>query len=391
MPQGVGPGNRARLYCPLDCSLFVLYYFTMINALPNQPYKGRGAVSNRTGRFEAQERVAVHDGWDVPAHIDDTLPKSPRTVLGVDAAKRIISRNKSPDVPFDRSINPYRGCEHGCIYCFARPTHAYYGLSPGLDFETKLFHKPNAPELLAEELRKLGYVPATMALGTNTDPYQPIERTEKLTRRILEVLAAFKHPFSIVTKSPLVTRDLDIIQPMAEQGLAQVSISVTTLDRVIARKMEPRAPAPLKRIEAIRALSMAGVPTSVLAAPMIPALNDNELESILEAAHEAGASGAHYILLRLPLEIRDLFIEWLHENFPDRANHVMSLVRDTRAGADYRSDFGARMSGTGPYATLLKRRFDIAQKRLGLKNRWRDLTCDKFAPPPRSGDQLALF
>lgn len=366
----------------------------MLDVLPNRPRKGRGAVSNRTGRFEAQERVAIHDGWDFtpsPELIDTDPAQAPRTTLSVDNAKRIIARNKSPDVPFDRSINPYRGCEHGCIYCFARPTHAYYGLSPGMDFETKLFHKPNAPELLAEELRKPGYVPATLALGTNTDPYQPVERSEKLTRRILQVLADFKHPFSIVTKSPLVVRDLDIIQPMAAQGLAQVSISVTTLDRTIARKMEPRAPSPQKRIDAIAALSKAGVPTAVLAAPMIPALNDSELEAILDAAHTAGATGAGYILLRLPLEIRDLFVEWLHANFPDRANHVMSLVRDTRGGADYRSGWGSRMSGTGPYAALLKRRFDMAQKRLGLNARWRELDCEKFAPPPRPGDQLALF
>jgi DNA repair photolyase len=377
---------------------------------PPQPVKGRGAISNRTGRYESRERVAISDGWEQggdtantegpgledPGLEDTDWPedlKLPplRTTLGIDAARRIITYNQSPDVPFDRSINPYRGCEHGCIYCFARPTHAYYGLSPGLDFETRLFHKPNAADLLAEELRKPGYVPATLALGTNTDPYQPIERKLKLTRRILQVLAAFNHPFAIVTKSPLVVRDLDIIQPMAEKGLAHVAVSVTTLDRAIARKLEPRAPTPAKRIEAISALAKAGIPTAVMAAPMIPALNDSEMEAILESAQDAGASAAGYIMLRLPLEIRDLFVEWLHGNFLDRANHVMSLVRDTRNGADYNANWGTRMTGTGVYAALMKQRFTISVARLGLNKRRHDLDTTQFSIPPRAGDQLTLL
>lgn len=372
----------------------------MIDIVPDRPVKGRGAISNRVGRFESFERVATSDGWERSEDSneaedsewpEDLAPQPLRTTLGVDSARRIITYNQSPDVPFDRSINPYRGCEHGCIYCFARPTHAYYGLSPGLDFETRLFHKPNAPELLAEELRMSGYVPATMALGTNTDPYQPVERKLKLTRRILEVLAAFNHPFAIVTKSSLVVRDLDIIQPMAKKGLAHVAISVTTLDRSIARKLEPRAPTPTKRIEAISALAQAGVPTAVLAAPMIPALNDAELEAILETAWAAGASAAGYILLRLPLEIRSLFQEWLNSNFPDRANHVMSLVRDTRNGADYNASWGTRMTGTGVYAALLNKRFKLASARLGLNKRRHDLDTTQFSVPPRAGDQLTLF
>lgn len=370
----------------------------MIDIVADQVRKGRGAISNRVGRYETFERVAASDGWerdDDPVTEselpEDFAPPPLRTTLGVDSARRIITYNQSPDVPFDRSINPYRGCEHGCIYCFARPTHAYYGLSPGLDFETRLFHKPNAPELLAEELRKPGYVPATMALGTNTDPYQPVERTQKLTRRVLEVLAAFNHPFALVTKSSLVIRDLDIIQPMAAKGLAHVAVSVTTLDRAIARKLEPRAPTPAKRIEAITALAQAGVPTAVLAAPMIPALNDAELETILETARAAGASAAGYILLRLPLEIRDLFLEWLRGNFPDRANHVMSLIRDTRNGADYNANWGTRMTGTGVYAALLNKRFKLASARFGLNKRRHDLDITQFSVPPRPGDQLTLF
>lgn len=352
---------------------------------PERPRKGRGAISSRTGRYEALRRVACDDGWEGDA------PPPLRTVVGIDRARRIIATNTSPDVPFDQSINPYQGCEHGCIYCFARPTHAYYGLSPGLDFETKLFQKPDAPELLAQELRRPGYRPAVIALGANTDPYQPIERGLKLTRRILEVLADFRHPVAIVTKSPLVTRDIDILAPMAAQRLAMVTVSITTLERPLARRMEPRAPTPGKRLDAIRALAAADIPVSVLAAPMIPALNDAELESILAAAAEAGASSAGYTLLRLPLEIRDLFVEWLEANYPDRANHVMSLVRDTRGGADYDSRWGQRKTGAGVYADLLAKRFAIAQRRLGLDQRTLDLDTARFRPPPASGDQLTLF
>jgi len=355
---------------------------------PNRPHKGRAAVSSRTARYETLHRVACDDGWDDGWEGD---PPPLRTTVGIDKARRIIATNKSPDVPFDQSINPYRGCEHGCIYCFARPTHAYYGLSPGLDFETKLFQKPDAPELLATELRHPRYRPAVIALGANTDPYQPIERGLMLTRRILEVLAEFRHPVAIITKSPLVTRDIDILAPMAAQNLAMVTVSVTTLDRSLARRMEPRAATPGKRLAAIRALAAAGIPVSVLAAPMIPALNDAELESILAAATEAGASSAGYTLLRLPLEIRDLFVEWLKANYPDRASHVMSLVRDTRGGADYDSSWGQRRTGTGVYADLLATRFRLATRRLGLDKRSLDLDTAQFRPPPAKGDQLTLF
>jgi DNA repair photolyase len=354
---------------------------------PVMARKGRGAASNHTGRFESAQRVAVDDGWEGDG--EDAPPL--RTTVGIDRARKAIAYNSSPDVPFDRSINPYRGCEHGCIYCFARPTHAYYGLSPGLDFETRLFQKPDAPERLAEELRRPNYKPAFVALGANTDPYQPIERELKLTRRILEVLAAFRHPFAIVTKSPQVVRDLDIIAPMARDGLAMVSVSVTTLDRVLARQLEPRAPTPPKRLEAIGKLSAAGVPTCVLAAPMIPALNDNELESILAAGREAGARYADYTLLRLPLEIRDLFVEWLEAHYPDRTRHVMGLVRDTRGGADYDSGWGQRRTGSGVYAELLHKRFRLARRKLGMDRRPPGLDTSQFRPPPQKGDQLTLF
>ena len=354
---------------------------------PIQARKGRGAASNRTGRFEPQAREIIDDGWEG----DGEDPPPLRTTIGIDNARKIIAFNQSPDVPFDRSINPYRGCEHGCIYCFARPTHAYYGLSPGLDFETRLFQKPDAPERLAEELRKPNYKPAFIALGANTDPYQPIERELQITRRILAVLADFRHPYAIVTKSPLVTRDIDLIAPMAELGLATVSVSVTTLDQVLARQLEPRAPTPAKRLAAIRTLSEAQIPTCVLAAPMIPALNDSELESILATAKEAGARYADYTLLRLPLEIRDLFIEWLEAHYPDRARHVMTLVRDTRGGADYDSTWGQRRTGTGIYADMLKKRFLLARRKLGLDQRPPTLDTAQFRPPPAKGDQLSLL
>jgi DNA repair photolyase len=354
---------------------------------PDRPRKGRGAVSNRTGRFESQLREPVSDGW--PG--DGEEPPPLRTTLGVDKTQRIIAYNSSPDVPFDRSINPYRGCEHGCIYCFARPTHAYYGLSPGRDFETRLFYKPDAPVLLEKELRTPGYQPAPIAMGANTDPYQPVEREQRLTRRILQVLREYGHPVLIVTKSALILRDIDILAPMAECGLAAVTVSVTTLDRRLARLMEPRASTPAKRLAAIRALNEASVPTGVLTAPMIPGLNDPEMEAILEAAAAAGAKSADYILLRLPLEIKDLFEEWLAAHYPDRAGRVMTLLRDTREGAAYQSEWGKRMTGTGPYATLLRRRFDLARKRFGLDRRSHELDTSQFRPPPRSGDQLALL
>jgi DNA repair photolyase len=362
----------------------------MDDELPDLPAKGRGAVSNRTGRFEAHATVRIDDGWLLRDPDEDDAPR-PRTTLAVDAARSVIARNDSPDVPFDRSVNPYRGCEHGCVYCFARPTHAYLGLSPGLDFETRLYWKPDAPALLERELRRPGYAPDILALGANTDPYQPVERETGLTRRILEVLRDFRHPVGVVTKSALVLRDLDILAEMARDGLASVAVSVTTLDRDLARAMEPRASTPARRIGAIRALSEAGVPTAVLASPMIPGLNDHELEAILEAAAEAGAKSANTILLRLPLEIADLFREWLEAHVPDRAARVLSLVRQSRGGALYRSAFGERMRGTGPYADLLAGRLALAQRRLGFDRRRWDLRTDLFRPPPRPGDQLALL
>lgn len=353
------------------------------------PRKGRGAVTNRSGRFEREGREAFDDGWG-SLWPEESLPPL-RTVLGIDRARSVLSRNESPDVPFDRSVNPYRGCEHGCVYCYARPSHAYLGLSPGLDFETRLFHKPDAPALLEKELRRPGYLPATLALGANTDPYQPVERTCRLTRRILEVLAAFQHPVGIITKSALVCRDIDLLAPMAGNRLALVCVSLTTLDAGLARKMEPRAATPGRRLEAIRALSRAGIPVAVLAAPMIPGLNDHEMEAILAAAKEAGAVGANYIFLRLPLEIKELFEEWLHAQVPDRAERVLSLIRQSRGGDLNDSRFGHRMSGQGPYAALLASRFRAACRRLDLTGRGWHADTSRFRVPPAAGDQLTLL
>ena len=350
--------------------------------------RGRGAVSNASGRFERHARVLVDDGWAEPTG-DDVLPPL-KTEIIIDATRTIITRNQSPDISFDRSINPYRGCEHGCIYCFARPTHAYLGMSPGADFESKLFAKPNAAELLAKELSAPGYTPKTIAIGTNTDPYQPIERKLKIMRSVLEVLREFRHPVGIVTKSALVTRDIDILAPMAEMGLARVALSVTTLDRGLARAMEPRAATPGKRLEAIRTLSDAGIPTAVMFAPIIPALNDGEMEAVLKAAKDAGASSAGYVLLRLPLEIKDLFREWLEVNRPDAAKHVMSLIRQMRGGKDYDAEWTQRQRGTGPYAQMLAHRFRMARRRLGLEQS-SELRTDLFKRPPKVGDQLKLF
>ena len=349
--------------------------------------RGRGARSNASGRYERETRVLVDDGWTQ----EDETPPPLKTEVLRDSSRTIITRNKSPDISFEQSINPYKGCEHGCVYCFARPTHAYLGLSPGADFESRLFAKPNAAELLARELAAPGYVPKVIAMGTNTDPYQPIERQLKITRSILEVLRDFRHPVGIVTKSPLILRDIDILAPMAEQGLARAAISVTTLDRRLARVMEPRAATPQRRIQAIRELHAAGIPVSVMFAPVIPALNDEELENVLNAAVEAGAGGAGYVLLRLPLEIKDLFREWLEEKEPGRAKHVMSLIRQMRGGKDYDSQWHTRMKGTGPYAEMIARRFHMAIKRLGLNRERMPLSIDKFRRPPRPGDQLRLL
>ncbi|HEX3808604.1 MAG TPA: PA0069 family radical SAM protein [Rhizomicrobium sp.] len=347
---------------------------------------GRGAVSNGSGRYEREARVLVDDGW-----ADAEEPAARKTEILRDSSRTIITRNKSPDISFDRSINPYKGCEHGCIYCFARPTHAYLGLSPGADFETKIFAKPNAAELLRKELSAPGYVPRTIAIGTNTDPYQPIERTMRVMRSVLEVLYEYRHPVGIVTKSALILRDLDILEPMAKMGLAKAALSVTTLNRKLARTMEPRASTPPKRIEAIRELSAAGIPTAVMFAPVIPALNDEELENVLAAAHEAGARSAGYVLLRLPLEIKDLFAEWLEANEPGRAKHVMSLIRSMRGGKDYDSQWHTRMRGTGPYAQMIAKRFSLAIKRLGMNQERRPTDVSKFRRPPQPGEQLALL
>jgi DNA repair photolyase len=350
------------------------------------PRRGRGAQSNAVGRYEPLARVAFDDGW---RSLDELPPF--KTTVQVDATRKIITRNDSPDIGFDRSINPYRGCEHGCVYCFARPTHAYLGLSPGLDFESKLFMKPEAAELLEKELAAANYQPRVIAIGTNTDPYQPIERRYQVMRRILEVLERVGHPVGIVTKSALVLRDLDILARLAERKLAKVALSVTTLDPELARKMEPRAATPMRRLETLRRLSQAGVPTTVMVAPVIPALNDSEIERILEAAQVAGVREAGYVLLRLPLEVRDLFREWLMANYPDRYRHVMKLVRDTRDGKDYDSEWGTRMKGTGPYAWMLGRRFEVACERLGLNVNRTTLTTQYFRKPKPDEAQLSLF
>ena len=349
------------------------------------PSRGRGGLSNASGRFEPLTRHLFDDGWTP----DEPPPL--RTEVTTETAKRIITSNDSPDIPFDQSINPYRGCEHGCVYCYARPTHAYMGLSPGRDFETKLFAKPNAAELLRKELAAPSYVPSAIALGTNTDPYQPIEKRLKITRSIIEVLAEHRHPFSIVTKSHLVTRDIDLLASLARSNLVKVFLSVTSLNPRLARAMEPRAATPALRLAAIRQLAEAGIPTGVMVAPVIPALNDAEIEAILEAAKDAGAGQAGYVMLRLPLEIKHLFREWLDEVAPYRADHVMRLVRDVRGGRDYDPTFGRRMRGTGPYAKMIAVRFKQATARLGLNRGTAHLDVGQFRRPPRAGDQLALL
>jgi DNA repair photolyase len=361
--------------------------------LTPQARKGRGAVSNRPGRYEPGDRPLEDDGWD-SVQKDEAEAPPLRTTVQPDKSKTVIAWNESPDLGFDRSINPYRGCEHGCIYCFARPTHAYLGLSPGLDFETRLFAKHDAASILARELAKPGYKPAPIGIGTNTDPYQPIERELGLMRQVLEVLDRFNHPVTIVTKSALILRDLDILSRMAQRGLVEATVSVTTLDPELARKLEPRAPTPPRRLATIEALAAAGISTGVLAAPMIPALNDQELEAILAAAAERGVGRAGYVLLRLPLEIADLFREWLEAHVPDRAEHVLSLMRDTREGKLYKSQWGTRMRGTGPYADLLRQRYRIAMRKLGLAKRGGGaigLRSDLFAVPKGERAQFELF
>lgn len=354
-----------------------------------QPKKGRGAISSPGSRFDRESRVLVDTGWD-PS--DEDLPPL-RTTVSIDSTRTIIARNNSPDIGFDQSINAYRGCEHGCIYCFARPSHAYLGLSPGLDFETNLWAKPDAAALLEKELRHPKYRCQAIALGTNTDPYQPIERAYKVTRQILEVLSAYNHPVSIVTKSALVQRDIDILADMASRRLAKVAISITTLDGALARKMEPRASSPTRRLQTIQALSAAGIPTAVMAAPMIPALNDSELEAIMNAAAEQGATSASYTLVRMPFEIKDLVAEWLEEHYPKKAKHVLSLIRQARGGRLNDPEFGSRFVGTGPYVELLRQRFHVAARRLrfGERHSVEGLDTRRFALPPRAGDQLSFL
>ena len=348
--------------------------------------RGRGTHSNASGRYEPLARIAFDDGW---RSIEELPPFA--TTVTEDTTRKIITRNESPDISFDRSINPYRGCEHGCVYCFARPTHAYLGLSPALDFESKLFAKPDAPALLERELSAKNYEPRTIAIGTNTDPYQPIERKYGIMRGILQVLERAGHPVGIVTKSALVARDIDILARMAKRNLVKVALSVTTLDAKLARTMEPRAATPARRLETLRQLSRAGIPTTVMVAPVIPAVTDTEIERILDAAAMAGVKDAGYVLLRLPLEVRDLFREWLTENFPDRVEHVFKLVRDMRGGRDYDSTWGKRMTGSGPYAWMIGRRFEAACERLGLNAEKTSLTTEHFQPPVKGAEQLSLF
>ncbi|MEP7207607.1 MAG: PA0069 family radical SAM protein [Casimicrobiaceae bacterium] len=348
------------------------------------PERGRGATFNPANRFRRETREAVDDGW-LPACSDegagDDLPARRKTTVTIHPSRTILTRNDSPDVGFNQSVNPYQGCEHGCIYCFARPSHAYHDLSPGIDFETRLFAKADAPELLRTALAKPGYRCETIALGINTDGYQPIEREWKITRRCLEVLHACDHPVTIVTKSALIERDLDLLAPMAAKGLAKVFVTITTLDREIARRLEPRAAAPQRRLETLRALSDAGVPAGVMVAPVIPQLTDKDLEAILEAASAHGAREAGYVILRLPHEVAPLFRDWLDAHYPLRAAHVMSIVRDMRGGRDYDASFATRMRGSGAYASLLENRFRIACRRYGYQDRDRNLVTGLFHPP----------
>ncbi|MBP6876921.1 MAG: PA0069 family radical SAM protein [Phenylobacterium sp.] len=375
-----------RQYC--SCFVRTRFYAHAVSTFTQQiTVRGRGARSNASGRFESQAREAFDDGWT----LEDAEPQQLKTTLSPEKARTIISKNDSPDVGFSRSINPYRGCEHGCIYCYARPAHAYMGLSPGLDFESQLFFKPDAPRLLEKELSSPRYKPEFIHIGGNTDPYQPVERTTRITRGVLEVLERFGHPCSIITKSALILRDLDVIGAMGRRNLCRVAISVTSLDRKLARSMEPRAATPERRIAAIKALAEAGVPVVVMFAPAIPSLNDHEMEAVLERAAEAGAKGAGYVALRLPREIKDLFREWLETDHPDRARRVMSLVRQMRGGLDYDPEWGKRMRGEGPIAELLSQRFHAAKKRLGLDAKLPALDLSQFRVPAKAGDQGDLF
>ena len=359
----------------------------MSRTLGRKAFKGRGTLTNPPGRFERQDIVEVHDGW-----YEEDQPDTIATTIEPDRARGIITRNDSPDIPFEQSINPYRGCEHGCVYCYARPSHAFMGLSAGIDFETKLFYKANAGAVLEEELAKPGYVCKPITIGANTDPYQPVERQMQVTRAVLEVLARTRHPASIITKSAMVLRDLDLLVDMARDNLMSVAISITTLSPETKRVLEPRTASPQARLRALRELNAAGVPTGVMVAPIIPAITDHEMEAILEAAAAGGARWAGYTIVRLPYEIKDLFRDWLTEHFPDRAAHVMSLIRDMRGGRDYDSKFGERMRGTGAIAELLRSRFKMGCRRLGLNSGSREMPdrTQLFRPPLEEGSQLSL-
>ncbi|KGJ06592.1 PA0069 family radical SAM protein (plasmid) [Paracoccus versutus] len=353
---------------------------------PDEILRARGADSRPAARFEPYRTEREHDGWDIPEE-QDLL----RTEVTQERARSIIARNTSPDISFDRSINPYRGCEHGCIYCFARPSHAYLGLSPGLDFETRIVAKPNAPELLEAEIGRRGYAVAPIAFGTNTDPYQPIEAKLGIMRGCLQVLHDWNHPLSLVTRGATVMRDVDLLGAMAARGQVLAGVSITTLDAELARQMEPRAPAPATRLRMIRALAGAGVPVRVMVAPVIPVLTEHEVERIMQAARDAGATAASMIPIRLPLEVAPLFRDWLERHHPGKAAHVMARVQAMRGGRDNDPRFGSRMRGEGPEAGLLLQRFRLARKRLGLQRESEVLDCSRFGPPPRAGDQLSLF
>lgn len=375
--------ERAALAWACDLKYCIYVQLRVLLMTLHLPPRGRGTASNPHNRFAPTRSQAEDDGW-----FQAETPPCRATEVRAERAKTVITRNQSPDVGFDRSVNPYRGCEHGCIYCFARPTHAYWDLSPGIDFETRLIAKTNLAERLEEELNKPGYVPQPIALGINTDAYQPIEREQRLTRQALEILLRYRHPLHLITKSSLILRDLDLLQELAARNLVSVALSLTTLDDELKRIMEPRTASPGARLRTLRELRQAGVPVAALVAPIIPMINDMELERILEAARDAGASSAGYVLLRLPLEIAELFEEWLRVHFPERAEHVMSLIRQSRGGKHYDSRFGTRMRGEGAFADLLAQRFALARKRLGLERRDFVLDCSQFAPP---GRQLALL
>lgn len=355
------------------------------DVIPNRTLKGRGTVTNRAGRFEKQGTITIDDGWE-------TDPRATRikTERLKDTSRSVIAYNESPDIRFDRSINPYRGCEHGCSYCFARPTHTYLGMSAGLDFETRIMVKHNAANLLEKELQAPGYQCDTIAVSPNTDAYQPMERELEITRSILQVLQRCNHPVNIITKSSLVTRDIDILADMATRKLASVAISVTTLDAKLSAQLEPRASAPHRRLETLRKLNEAGIPTSVLVAPVIPFINDNEIETILEACAQTGAGAASYVLLRLPLEVRDLWIEWLNTHYPDRADRVMKAIQASRGGKDYDSTFKTRMTGTGQFAELIAQRFKLARQKFELGKQTLDLNTERFRPSALSA-QMSLF